>query len=375
MLEHNAAKARLGYKMKLRTARRRLIMKKLLISSLLALTLLGTSGAASFAAGTSKEIAAAPASQEKLYRIEKDGKFGFINVKGQIIIEPKYSIAVNEQGNPAYVVADGKQIYYDAAGNKLFECPLNQCRYISDGMAVYQKKIMMEDGTYQTRYGYLNVKGEQVTEAIYHHASPFSDGLARVNMGKASGYIDKTGRLVIPYRFSSTTEFSEGRAVVQLQAGGKYAYIDKTGKLITPAIYAHAGPFSDGAALVYVDGKYGYIDGTGKMFITPQFSAAWAFSDGLAAVERNGRTFYINKQGKKVIYFGGGQFVNGLAPASQGQQHGYIDRTGKFVIKPAYMWADSFVGELAKVYLESKTAELGFVEGYINRKGELVWKP
>lgn len=354
-------------------------MKKLFLASLLTIgiTLTGVSAGAAYAtdkAPINASISASIEAKEQLYRIEKAGKFGFINGKGEVVIEPEYDQVAHLQGNPVYVVKDGKQIYYDADGSKLFECQLNRCGLLSEGMVVYQEKVKTADGTLQTRYGYLNDKGEKVTEPVFHYASYFSDGMARVNMGKASGYIDKTGKLVIPYRFSSTTDFSEGRAVVQLQTGGKYAYIDKTGKTVTPAKYAHAGKFSDGAALVYVNGKYGYIDRNGTMFLEPQFSAAWDFSEGLAAVERNGKTFYINKQGKKVIFIGGGQFADGLAPAYKGQETGYIDRTGKFVIKPQFVWGDTFAGELAKVYIKSeKPGTGGYVEGYINRQGKLVW--
>ncbi|CAH1217220.1 hypothetical protein PAECIP111893_04236 [Paenibacillus plantiphilus] len=351
-------------------------MRKLSFTTLLiiAFALACTSAGAAFADGTVKGKASIEI-KERLYRIEKAGKFGFINGKGKIVIEPKYNQVAHMAGNPVYVVSDGKQIYYDADGSKLFECPLNRCGLLSEGMVVYQEKVKTEDGALKTRFGYLNDKGEKVTEPIFHYASHFADGMARVNVGKASGYIDKTGKLVIPYRFSSTSDFSEGRAVVQLQADGKYAYIDKTGKVLTPAMYAHAGRFSDGAAHVYVNGKYGYIDRNGNMFLEPQFSAAWEFSEGLAAVERNGKTFYINKQGKKVIFIGGGQFSDGLAPAFKGQETGYIDRTGKFAIQPKFVWGDVFIGELAMVYIKSEKTEIGFVEGYINRMGQIVWTP
>ncbi|MFD1903868.1 WG repeat-containing protein [Paenibacillus rhizoplanae] len=195
-------------------------------------------------------------------------------------------------------------------------------------------------------------------------------------MGKASGYINTKGKLIIPYRYSSTSDFSEGMAVVKLAVGGKYGYIDTTGKLrITPR-YDHATLFSDGAAVVYVNGKYGYIDKAGKYLMKPQFSMAQPFSEGLAFVERNGVSFYINKKGAKVIqgFTAGGLFKGGLAPASPGQRYGYINTSGRYVVKPQLYWADSFKGELAEItLLVPDTREE--IRGYMNRSGAIVWPP
>lgn len=319
---------------------------------------------------------------KQLYVIWRDGKYGFIDSTGKEIIKAVYDGAGSDyvHGQSVYVIdrSKGIQVYYDANGNELFECQINQCSYLSEGMAVYEQKVMQSDGTYVKRYGYVNDKGRQVVEPVFHRASHFKEGLARVNMGKAGGYIDKNGAQAIPLRFSSTTDFSEGLAVVQLTVRGKYAYIDKLGKVVIPARFAYAGPFSDGAAVVNVNGKYGYIDRMGKYILTPQFTAAQPFSEGLAFVERNGKSFYIDKQGKKKILnlTAGGRFVDGLAPASTGQKYGFINKTGKFVVKADLEWADSFVGDLAWVYVklnETPQGTDGYIEGYMNKQGELIW--
>jgi hypothetical protein len=46
------------------------------------------------------------------------------------------------------------------------------------------------------------------------------------------GYIDKTGRLIIPFQFDTADYFSEGLAAVGI--GEKTGYIDKTGKFVVP---------------------------------------------------------------------------------------------------------------------------------------------
>lgn len=56
--------------------------------------------------------------------------------------------------------------------------------------------------------------------------------------------------------------FSDGLAVVKKD--GKYGFIDRTGKEVIPLIYDDAYGFYDGLAAVEKDGKMGYIDRTGK---------------------------------------------------------------------------------------------------------------
>lgn len=317
---------------------------------------------------------------DQLYPIEVNGKYGFINGKGKEIIEPLYDGYgySGVSGGKVYVEdhAAKKQYYFSSAGSELFEYKLRGASVLFNDRALYATQVKNADGGTATRYGYIDSHGKVIIQPIYANAYNFSEGLARVNVGKAAGYINTEGELVIPYRYSSTSDFSEGMAAVMLAYGGKYGYIDTTGKLrITPR-YDHAMPFSNGAAVVYVNGKYGYIDKNGNYLLTPQFSMAQPFSEGLAFVERNGATFYINKKGTKVIQGirAGGLFKGGLAPASQGQRYGYINTSGRFVIQSKFYWADDFKGELAVISLLVPNSREE-IRGYVNRSGAIVWPP
>ena len=60
----------------------------------------------------------------------------------------------------------------------------------------------------------------------------FSEGLAYVSEDyQFYGYIDKTGRLVIPMDFKEAGNFENGKADVTTE-NNKAAVIDKTGKII-----------------------------------------------------------------------------------------------------------------------------------------------
>ncbi len=66
---------------------------------------------------------------------------------------------------------------------------------------------------------------------------------------------------------------------------GRYGYIDRTGRVVIPPQYVAADNFSEGLAGVRLsEEKYGYIDTSGKMVISPQFEIAGDFFEGLAKV-------------------------------------------------------------------------------------------
>ena len=134
----------------------------------------------------------------------------------------------------------------------------------------------------------------------------YAEGLAVVHDGKNGwvgkwGYIDKKGKLVIPCKWESADNFSEGLASVQ-DDNYKWGFIDKTGKVVIPCKWKFAGKFSEGLASVKdANEKWGFIDKTGKVVIPCQWEMVHDFDEGVAAVLDANNTWYlIDKTGKIV---------------------------------------------------------------------------
>ena len=64
-------------------------------------------------------------------------------------------------------------------------------------------------------------------ESMYDWVGDFSEGLATVKLNWKFGYIDKTGKEVIPLKYDYASEFSAGIAAAELY--GNWGYIDKQG--------------------------------------------------------------------------------------------------------------------------------------------------
>jgi hypothetical protein len=111
-----------------------------------------------------------------------------------------------------------------------------------------------------------------------------------------------------PFRVGWSWPHADTTITIKWRFGSKYGFIDRTGKTVIPAQFDLTFGFSEGLAAVEVGKRWGFTDTTGKMVIPPQdFSDVKPFHNGVARV-------VVQKRGVGHI--------------------GYIDRTGKFVWGP-----------------------------------------
>ena len=79
------------------------------------------------------------------------------------------------------------------------------------------------------------------------------------------------------------SNYSEGLACVQ-DANHKWGFIDKTGKVVIPCQWKYANDFREGMATVEDNNKWGLIDKTGKVISPCQWETAEVFSDNFTSV-------------------------------------------------------------------------------------------
>lgn len=125
------------------------------------------------------------------------------------------------------------------------------------------------------------------------------DGLIEAKQNGKWGFVNRTGKVVVPFQYDSAYWFTDGLAAVK--QNGKWGFINLKGKLVTPLQYDAVEPFFDGLALVKQNGKYGFINTAGDVAIPLQYDFAFSFEhDGSARVRLNDEPFRINKQGNRL---------------------------------------------------------------------------
>ena len=209
--------------------------------------------------------------KDGLFKLELNGKFGVVNSKGVVIVEPAYpssDISLLCFGL-ARVQKDGKQ-----------------------GIIDYNGKTILPFDSYKSIYGF--------TETFFDTYASYTKV---TRMDGTSFYMDQYGKLVE----ESAVQAAAARYKEQIGAtrfaekiADKYMWGLKNmqGEVVMPASAKYIEEFSDGLALIEMDGKFGYISNQGKIVIPLVYDSAESFSEGYAVVKRDGVTSIINKQGE-----------------------------------------------------------------------------
>ena len=126
------------------------------------------------------------------------------------------------------------------------------------------------------KWGFKNNKDEVVVSPcwwlVYHQ---FSEGMCPViNDEKKVGFVDETGKLVIPCNYVHALDFRDGLASVQEGGTFKIGYINHQGETVIPFLYRKGGDFEDGLAMVSSDnGLWGAINQ--KNMVVYPFKYGW----------------------------------------------------------------------------------------------------
>ncbi len=320
---------------------------------------------------------------EGLAVVSLNGKGGYIDKTGKEVIPLRYNYADSFGEGLARVILRAKQDGYDnsykfgfvdKSGKEVIQLKYDMARSFSEGLAPVRLKDRQDGNDIFYKCGFVDKTGKEVISLKYDSTWEFSEGLALVSLNGQWSYINKAGEVKVSpkheYYYDDeyySFTFSEGLAPVVGSNGkfvglnGKCGYIDKTGKEVIPLKYDGSHEFirsfSEGLAAVRLNGKYGYIDKSGKEVIPFKYDEAFSFREGLARVNLNYKYGYIDKTGKEVIplkYNPAYSFSEGLAAVRLNGKYGYIDKTGKEVIPLKYDDAYSFSDDVALIRLNGK---------------------
>lgn len=254
-------------------------------------------------------------------------KYGYIDRYGQIAIQFEYDWAQNFRDGLALVGYGGptkyerEYLFIDKNGNTVItSLPYDEIGEFHDGLAFVgvAYDFVKDDKAHKAyKYGYIDKTGKVVIPIEYDEASNFSEGLALVGKGYEAGFINISGELVVPFRYAkigtqymmgfvshiyNATSFSGGFASIGFE------WFDKEGNVVSApanavanermkseysAIYEDVYELNDGVARVRgnIDGKrtFGLIDINGNIIIPlGEYSELGEFIDGVAIAKRLG---------------------------------------------------------------------------------------
>ncbi|MDR2920864.1 MAG: WG repeat-containing protein [Tannerella sp.] len=192
-----------------------------------------------------------------LARVLLNGNYVSINKTGQ-----KFETIFTLHGGLRKVISDGKCGYLNNTGDVIIPCKYDQIEdfYNEQGKTVndYAKVQIGE------KFGIVDKKGKEIVSCSYDEIRKSNGNMALViNDGKYGYFDNQTGLEVVPCKYDYGYEFSNDMALVMLN--GKYGYIDKTGNETIPLMFGEAESFSkNGLAQVKLNNKKKYINKKGE---------------------------------------------------------------------------------------------------------------
>lgn len=288
-----------------------------------------------------------------VFQVIEKGKFGCIDSKGTVVIEPRYIALQDFSEELAAARISGTYGYINRNGAFVISPQFDYANPFSEGLAL---------AFIQGKPLFINTRGEKPFHLPYPYADSFSHGLAEVRSvtGK-SGFINKKGKLVIDTAFRNVEKFISGTCVVtglshrphpddgeevKLEIG----VIDSLGKFIIPY------------------GKYEDIQSLHNGHFMVEIPAEKSDTLGYSA-----RTGFANKKGELVFSrdhkernWISGQLCDGLAKmmlhktpydenivSSESIYEGFVNLKGEIVVNDTnYNYVNNYSEERAFVRLK-----------------------
>ena len=221
-------------------------------------------------------------------------KCGYVDREGKTVIPFVYEDAWPFRKGKAWVQKDGKWGMINAKGETVMDFQFNGAGKLSDSIMFVWRD---SDGTSQ--YFIYNYDGARVNPTTFSSVRMETGGYIPVTCNEKEGLLDLEGREALPCEYDFVDNFAEEK--LRVRKDGRYRFLDKDLKTLFNETFDYADYFINGMARVCKGSLYGYIDGTGQEVIPCEYTYLSYFSNGTADARKGERKFKIDTKGNEVI--------------------------------------------------------------------------
>lgn len=293
----------------------------------------------------------------KYLTVYTNNKWGVINSKGEIIIEPIYDevITIPDSTKAVFIctydVDYSKGTYKTKVLNEKNEEIMTGYdtveaieNYDSENTLWYEKDVLKVKK--DNKYGIIDMKGKQVVECNYDSITALkgtTNSLLTEKDGK-KGIIDNTGAVILDNEYKSITAISDRyeNGYIVCASNGKYGVINWNKTVALEAKYDEIKPiYGDGDYyVVKSNGKWQVIDTDGETYLSDKFDDIKSINNGYAIIKSNGKygvmsivdgRMTIEAKYEDITYATGTNYI-----AKSDSKYGIISAEGKTVIEAKY---------------------------------------
>lgn len=304
---------------------------------------------------------------EGLAAVRENGQYGFIDAWGKYVINPTFDKAYSFHHSVTLVVKNNETYIIDRSGKALFPPVFTSLEFISPHKAIVQTK--------KGNYGIIDILARKlIVDTIYWRINAYEEGVAIIQLNRSHrrkylspryAVIDTLGNTIVPFgKYEAIEPFVNGYAMVDIKAPGKKddyddeGAIDARGNLLfrRPASAPGyiSGDFHQGFAVVNLEKERsyeGYINRQGRLMLDDtNYVRATDFSRGRAFIRTVEDKYFLidttftilNKEPFDDVEQA--PFTGLYAIVKNGDRWAIIDTSGRYIISPLFPSIDKIIG-------------------------------
>ena len=317
-------------------------------------------------------------------------KYGYINLSGKEIIPCIYD-EIEAYNDFLYAKKDNKIKLYNLTGNVITKNDYNTISY------TYYKGLLKV--TNDSLIGYIDSTGKEVIPCFYHQIifskinyPYFPEGVVHVKRFNKHGIITSKGKVIVPCEYDWDIKLPLFTDFVDVSKNGWIGIVNKFGNEVIPCKYSEINwtQHDDDADstlrtktlfIARYDENWGMLDDKNQVIIPFKYEQLENFSNGLAVAGLNGKYGYINSNDSVVIPFIYDYCQNfnkicaiaGYFEFDEANnvynKFGLINKFGKMIVP--FQYAINYDNENDNYILKTKNNEVGVADN----KGEIIITP
>ena len=180
-----------------------------------------------------------PSGTNPRFIIFQDQKWGFIDTKGKVAIEPQFGyVRVFKEDKAAFKDSNNKWGFIDTEGKVAIEPQFEEVSDFVDGQAAFQKN---------NKWGVINSRGQILFEKEFESLRPLGEQLYAFQKNNKWGVINSRGQIVIEAKFSDLGYFANDRAAFSIENENqkKTGFINPKGQIVFKHENIHLNYYDD----------------------------------------------------------------------------------------------------------------------------------
>lgn len=171
------------------------------------------------------------------FKENEDGKWGYIDEQGSVVIKPQFSGTMPFEEGHAIVNMSNTYIdkygVIDRQGNFIIKPQYNSLLYLEEGRYALGKAMIPDKPYLFSKYALADAKGHIYTGFIFNDIAPFTDGIASAYNDQYTFFIDMRGsRMEHLPKVSGSGTLSFIKTLIKGNIDFRILYFDKKGQVI-----------------------------------------------------------------------------------------------------------------------------------------------